>query len=87
MSLDSIQSALAVAGFNLTGALPPAEYDARVPEPWRAARVHPDCRGVLVVGNGGRSLWPIFSASLARHLSKPGTDVNHSPPTERAQFP
>ncbi len=74
MSLEAIRSALRVAGFNLTGALPPAEYDARVPEPWRAARVHPACRGVLIVGNGGRSLWPIFSASPEARLRRDPLD-------------
>ena len=70
MTLEATRGALGDAGFNLTGTLPRAEYDARVPDAWRADRVHPGCRGVLVVGNGGRVLWPIFVASPEAELRR-----------------
>lgn len=70
MSLGTIRSAFAAAGFDLTGTLPRDEYDARVPEAWRAERLLPDCRGVLVVGNAGRGLWPRFRAAPEARLRR-----------------
>ncbi len=63
MTLPGIREALEEAGFNLTGPLPVPEYDALVPPVWRIASVCPGARGVLVVGNGGRALWPRFKSS------------------------
>ena len=63
MTLDALRSSLAAAGLNLTGSLPVEEYDQLVPEPWRSQNVYPPCKGVLIVGNGGRVLWPVFKAS------------------------
>jgi hypothetical protein len=63
VNLASLRAALAEAGFNLTGTLSVEAYDARVPEAWRAVEVSPDCRGIVVVGNGGRELWPRFEAA------------------------
>ncbi len=70
MSLDALRAALAGAGLNLTGTLPANEYDRLVPEVWRADHVYPRCEGVLIVGNGGRSLWPLFKASPEARLHK-----------------
>ena len=70
MSLDALRPALAAAGLNLTGTLPLEEYDRLVPVPWRAERIQPGSRGVLIVGNGGRALWPLFKASPEAHLRK-----------------
>jgi hypothetical protein len=74
VTLDGLQGALAAAGFNLTGALPVEEYDARVPEAWRSERVAPGCRAALVVGNGGRTLWPIFRGSPEARLRRDPLD-------------
>jgi len=63
LSLESLRAALADAGLNLTGTLSVEEYDARVPGAWRTAEVSPGCRGVVVVGNAGRALWPRFQAA------------------------
>jgi hypothetical protein len=68
MSLERARAALERAGFNLTGTLSVEEYDALVPAPWRSERVHGGCRGVLVVGNAGRALWPAFRASAEAAL-------------------
>ena len=70
MSLEQTRVTLERAGFNLSGTLPRSEYDERVPEAWRSERVHPGCEGVLVVGNAGRVLWPIFRASPEAQLRR-----------------
>jgi len=70
VTLDVLRQALASAGLNLTGTLPKEEYDAIVPEPWRAEHLYPGCRAVLIVGNGGRTLWPFFEASPEARLRR-----------------
>jgi epoxyqueuosine reductase QueG len=70
VSLTALRASLAEAGFNLVGTLPVEEYDARVPEVWRSARVAPGARGVVVVGNAGRTLWPRFRRSPEARLRK-----------------
>lgn len=63
MTLEALRRALAAAGFNLLATLARDVYDPLVPDPWRAIAVAPACRGVVIVANGGRSLWPRFRAS------------------------
>jgi hypothetical protein len=63
MTLERARAQLAAAGFNAVGALAAADYDARVPDAWKLCAVAPRARGVLVVGHGGRALWPRFTAS------------------------
>ena len=58
--LERVRAQLEQRGLNLTGGLPPEEYDALVSEAWQTRAIAPDCRGVLVVGNAGRALWPRF---------------------------
>lgn len=58
--LDRICARLEQRGLGLTGGLPPPEYDALVPDAWQTDAIAPDCRGVLVVGNAGHTLWPRF---------------------------
>ena len=70
MSLDALRASLAAAGLNLTGTLPGEEYDRLVPTPWRAEHIYSRCRGVLIVGNGGRGLWPLFEASPEARLRR-----------------
>ena len=75
MSLEAVRQALDSAGLNLTGGLSPDVYDALVDTPWQLERVAPECRGVLVVGNGGRALWPRFRASPEAALAKNPLDI------------
>lgn len=63
MSLDRLQRELERAGLNVSAALTREQYDDLAPDAWRSERVAPGCRGVLIVGNGGRTLWPIFKAA------------------------
>jgi hypothetical protein len=63
VNLSGVNRDLETAGFNLTGTLPAAEYDATVPGPWRIEETCPGARGILVVGNAGKALWPRFRSS------------------------
>lgn len=63
MSVARIRARLAEGGFAIAAPLPRRDYDARVPEPWRAERLLDGAESVLVVANAGRTLWPLFSAS------------------------
>ena len=68
MSLEDLRAGLAAAGLNLSAALPVEEYDRLVPDSWQARFVQPGCQGVLIVGNGGRALWPRFQAAPEARL-------------------
>lgn len=57
------EAVLASAGWNLRGVLARADYDACVPEPFRAGALLPEARSVVVLGSGGRKLWEAFRAS------------------------
>jgi hypothetical protein len=70
VTLEALCAALGDAGLNLTGTLPPDEYDRSVSEAWQTRAVAPDCRGVVVVGNAGHALWPRFLASPESRLRK-----------------
>lgn len=61
--MEEIAAALARGGFEVTAPLPREIYDGLVADPWRGERVFPGARGVLVVANAGRTLWPLFSSS------------------------
>jgi hypothetical protein len=63
MSLPGLRAELEAAGFDLLGGLAAADYDARVAPEWSLAEQAPRARGVLIVGHGGRALWPRFLAS------------------------
>ena len=54
---------IGLAGFGLAQPLALEEYDELVPEAWRAERVLSGARGVLIVANAGRALWPRFQAA------------------------
>jgi hypothetical protein len=66
LTLAATTEALAAAGLNLTAALARADYDAMVPEPWQARAIQPDCRSVLLIGNGGRAFWDAFEHAPER---------------------
>jgi hypothetical protein len=74
VSLEAACAGLARAGLNLVGTLTPDEYDRLVPEVWSLARVAPASQGVLVVGNAGRALWPLFRASPEARLRRDPLD-------------
>jgi hypothetical protein len=63
VSRQHLRAALARGGFAVTAPLPVELYDSLVPDVWRAERVQPGTRAILVVANGGRALWPLFRAS------------------------
>ena len=63
MSLEQIRAGLETAGFNLSGTLSPEQFDPLVPEVWQSKHHVPGCRGILVVGSGGRALWSAFTRS------------------------
>jgi hypothetical protein len=74
VTLERTRDALARAGLNLTGTLPVEEYDRLVPSAWRAHELCPDCAGVVLVGNGGRALWPLFKRSPEARLRRDPLD-------------
>ena len=57
MLVERLGESLASGGFNLIGVAAPGAYDARVPEELRLARRAPWARAVVVIGNGGGTLW------------------------------
>ena len=63
MSLEQLRTDLEDSGFNLSGTLSPLRFDSLVPEAWKSQRHSPGCRGILVVGNGGRALWSALERS------------------------
>ncbi len=71
----SPRAALEAAGFNLVGALAASDYDACVPKAWRCSRIHPDTRGVWIVGHGGRGIWTAFRASEESTRSRDPLDA------------
>ncbi len=74
MTLDAIQHHLRDAGLNLFGALPAEVYDEIAPTPWQSRSIDPACRSVLVVGNGGRALWPHFREAPEAKLGEDPLD-------------
>ncbi len=57
MSLARISAELEACGLDLAAAIDRDAYDACVAPAWRCARVRPDSRSVLIVGNAGRAFW------------------------------
>ncbi len=72
--IERIRGRLADAGFGLCASLSVEEYDRLVPEPWRADTVFTETRGILVVANAGRSLWPRFRTSPEASLERDPLD-------------
>ena len=54
---------LEAAGWNLRGVIPTSRYDACVAPPWRSDALLPEARCAVVLGSGGRALWPAFRRS------------------------
>ena len=63
MSVARLRTRLAEGGFTIAAPLPREDYDALVPEAWRAQRSLDGAETVLIVANAGRTLWPLFVAS------------------------
>jgi epoxyqueuosine reductase QueG len=64
--LAALGAALAPAGVNLVGVARPSDYDARVPPERSLARLVPEARSVVVLGNGGGAFWRAYRAAVAR---------------------
>ncbi len=75
MKLDELRSRLSFSGLNLSLPLPAEHYDRIVPPVWRLARVAPSSRSVLVVGNGGRTLWEHFLTAPEAKLRRNPLDT------------
>lgn len=75
MSVGKIVARLGEAGLALSGTLPISEYDAIVPQPWQSKLLAPGARGVLVVGNAGRTLWERFLESPEWELVRDPLDT------------
>jgi epoxyqueuosine reductase len=56
-SVARISAQLEACGLDLAAPLDRDSYDACVAPAWRCARLRPDCRSVLIVGNAGRAFW------------------------------
>lgn len=74
MSLERVLATLRESGFNLTGGLSREAYDEYAPPAWQTSRISASCKAVLVVGNGGRWLWPRFRASPEASLRRNPVD-------------
>lgn len=61
MSVSELSAELEAGGLDLSAALDRDTYDACVAPAWRCARVRPECRSVLIVGNAGRAFWSQLS--------------------------
>jgi hypothetical protein len=72
--IERIRGRLANAGFGLCAPLSVETYDRLVPAPWRVEAVFAETRGILVVANAGRSLWPRFRASREAALERDPLD-------------
>jgi epoxyqueuosine reductase len=66
--VDSLRSIFARArqfGLNLTAAVPAERYELAAPPAYRANAIHPACRSIAVIGNGGADFWRAFKAHAA----------------------
>jgi epoxyqueuosine reductase QueG len=68
-------AALAEAGLGLHGVLARADWDARVPAPFRADAVLPGARSALVLGSGGRALFAAFARAPEAALAADPLDA------------
>jgi epoxyqueuosine reductase len=54
-------------GFNLIAALPAERYELAAPPAYRAGAIFPECRSIVVIGNGGSDFWRAFLAHAAEN--------------------
>jgi epoxyqueuosine reductase len=54
-------------GLNLVAAIPAERYDAAAAPAYRAGAVAPECRSIVVIGNGGAEFWRVFKTSAQAH--------------------
>ncbi len=64
LSLSNLRAALAPAGLNAVGVADPAAWDARMGPERVTGALLPGARAIIVVGNGGPTLWRAFVAAL-----------------------
>jgi hypothetical protein len=75
-SLETVRQAAAPHGLNLVAAIPAHRYDSAVTENMRARFIDPNCRSLVVIGNGGGSFWRCFTEYAAR---RPGWHDRQNP--------
>ncbi len=54
-------------GLNLTAAIPAERYDLIAGPNYRAGTIYPECRSIVVIGNGGADFWRCYKAHAARN--------------------
>jgi epoxyqueuosine reductase QueG len=64
---DVILSNAARFGLNLVAALPVERYDSMAAPAYRAGSIWPECRSIVVLGNGGPNFWWAFEDYAAKH--------------------
>jgi epoxyqueuosine reductase len=74
--VDQISARAGRFGLNLIAAVPAAQYDRAAAPDYRAAAIYPQCRSIVVLGNGGDALWRSFKAYSAR---TPGWSERNNP--------
>ena len=65
--IEALKAGLAPAGLNLAGIVARAEWDAHAPPARRCDALLPGARAIVVIGNGGGSLWNAFVSDLAEN--------------------
>ena len=64
--VERVRGAAEPFGLNLVAAVPVDRYDAAVTQPYRAAALDPQAKSIVVIANGGGTLW----AALKRHTER-----------------
>jgi epoxyqueuosine reductase len=62
-----VRDAAAPFGLNLVAAIPADRYDASAGAAMRAGSIDPNCRSIVILGNGGGDFWRAFTDHAARH--------------------
>jgi len=75
-TLQTIRAAAIRHGLNLVAAAPAERYDDAVKPASRAARIAPQARSIVVIGNGGGAFWSAYRRHLA---TNPGWSERENP--------
>jgi hypothetical protein len=54
-------------GLNLIAAIPAERYELAAAPAYRASTIYPECRSIVVLGNGGADFWHAFIAHTAQN--------------------
>ena len=65
--IEALTALLAPSGLNLMGVVAPETWDVHAPPARKAGVLLPGAQAIVVIGNGGGSLWKAFVADLAEH--------------------